>query len=75
MSEKYSLNKTDMMKVGKGALIATGGALLTYLTAVVGDIDFTLNYQSTALNLTPFVAALLSVLINAASKFLEGRSS
>jgi hypothetical protein len=75
MSQKYALTKTDLMKIGKGALIAIGGAFLTYLSAVIGDINFTVNYQDNALNLTPFVSATISILINASWKFLEGQSS
>lgn len=73
MSKPLSLNKTDLAKIGKGALIATGGALLTYVTAISTDVDFTVNVRDSALNLTPFVTAILSILINAAWKFLEGQ--
>ena len=75
MSQQYSLNKTDLAKIGKGALIAVGGALLTYLTAIVSDINFTINYQDTALNLTPFVSAILSILINTGWKFIENQKT
>jgi hypothetical protein len=75
MSQQYSLTKTDLLKIGKGALIATGGALLTYLAAVVTDVNFTVNYHDNAMNLTPFATAILSILINAGWKFLEGQKS
>ena len=73
MSQPYTLNKTDLMKIGRGALVATGGALLTYLAGVAADVNFTVNYQNAAVNLTPFVTAILSILINAAWKFLQGQ--
>ena len=65
-SKKYSLNKGDLGKVGRGALIAVGGAGLTFVAATYGDIDFGVY--------TPFVVAFLGVLINVARKYLAGLS-
>lgn len=59
----YSLNKEDMLKVGKGLLIACGGAGLTYLAEVVGLIDFGVY--------TPLIVAGAGVLVNFARKFLQ----
>lgn len=39
-SPSMSLNKENLKKIGKGALIAIAGALLTYGTEVVAQIDF-----------------------------------
>jgi hypothetical protein len=64
-STKYTLTKTDMTKVLVGALIAIGGAFLTYLASAITQIDFGVY--------TPVVVALSSILINAAKKFLEGK--
>ena len=33
-SKKYELNKVDLIKIGTGAGIAVGGALVTYLLEV-----------------------------------------
>jgi len=62
MSKPFSLNKKDLVKVGEGALIAMGGAGLTYLATVVNQIDFGVW--------TPLVVAALSVLTNLVKKFL-----
>lgn len=66
-SAKYTLNKNDVMKILKGAGIALGGAALTYLLQILPDIDFG--------NYTPAVVALLSILINAGLKFINGKKS
>ena len=65
-SKKYSLNKIDLGKIGKGALVAIGGAGLAYAATTYGDVDFGVY--------TPFVVALLGVLINVARKYLAGLS-
>jgi hypothetical protein len=61
MSIKYSLNKKDMKKVGKGAGIALGGALLTYIAQVVPNIDFG--------EFTPLIVAFASILVNFGLKY------
>ena len=63
-SRKLKLNETDMKKVGKGLLIAIGGAVLTYTSQVVMQIDWGLY--------TPMVVAGSSVLINLGWKFVKG---
>lgn len=63
-SNQYSLNKIDWRKIGIGALIATGSALVTYLAQVITQINFGVY--------APFVYILSSVLINGARKFLQG---
>ena len=62
MSERLELNKEDMKKVGKGLLIAMGGAGLTYLAEVVGLINFGAS--------TPLVVMGAGVLINFARKLI-----
>ena len=62
MSYRFELNKEDMKKVGKGCLIAAGGAVLTYLAGVVGFIDFGAS--------TPFIVMGVGVLINFLRKFV-----
>ena len=65
MSKAYSLNKTDLLKIAKGANIALGGAILTYLASILGEIDFG--------SYTALVVAVGSILINAGLKFIEGK--
>jgi len=65
MSEKYTLNKEDIVKILTGLGIAVGGAALTYLSEAMTQIDFG--------TWTPAVVALWSVLVNIARKFLAGK--
>jgi len=65
MSEKYTLNKEDGLKIAKGAGIAVGGAVLVYLAEVLPKVDFG--------EYTPIVVAILSILINAGIKFFKGK--
>ena len=53
----------DWLKIGKGALIASAGAGLTYLSANVMGSDFGMY--------TPVVVAGWSIFVNLAKKFLE----
>jgi hypothetical protein len=36
-SQKFSLDRADLIKIGKGALIAAAGAVAAYLTTVAAD--------------------------------------
>ena len=64
MSKKYTLNKEDLKSIGKGLLIACGGAALTYLTDAISAIDFGIY--------TPAVVAFWSVVVNIVRKWLAG---
>lgn len=66
-SKRFSLNKADMQKVATGALVAIGGALLTYLTQTVANIDFG--------DFTPVAVALSSILVNVARKYIADYSA
>jgi hypothetical protein len=57
------MDKTKLTKIAKGAGIAAGGALLTYLLGQLPNINFG--------SYTPLATAAFSILINAALKFLE----
>jgi len=63
-SEILKLNKTDWKSIGRGALIAIAGVLLTYGSEVIAQIDFG--------NYTPIVVAFWSVVANVGKKFLSG---
>lgn len=65
-SKKYTLDGIDWKKIGVGALIALGGALLTYFQEVVAQIDFGV-YQGLAV-------AVNSIIVNAVRKFLSNYS-
>lgn len=64
MSDRFTLNKEDGLKILKGAGIAAGGALLTYLLEILPNIDFG--------SYTLILAPILSILINAGLKFITG---
>lgn len=64
--KKYTLGQEDLLAIAKGAAIAVGGALLTYLATVVGQVDFG--------TWTPLVVAVAGILINAGRKVLDGES-
>ena len=62
-SVKYKLNKEDGLKIGKGALIASGGALIAYLIATLPQIDLGTS--------TPILVAVASIVLNAALKWMK----
>jgi len=64
-SNKFQLNKQDFKKIAVGALVALGGALLTYAAQVVSNTNFGVY--------TPFVVVLAGVLVNAGRKALNGK--
>ena len=62
-SKKYKLNLADGKRIGLGAGMALGGALLTYIASVVSQVDFGAY--------TPIIVALAGILVNAGRKFLK----
>jgi len=65
-SKLYKLNKVDGLKIAKGAGIAVGGALLTYVASILNLIDFGPS--------TPIIVGLLSIGVNAGLKLLSGKN-
>ena len=59
----FLLNKEQWISIGKGLLIAVGGAVITYLTQISTQIDFG--------QFTPLMVAGFSVAINYLRKSLE----
>lgn len=62
MSNICKLDKIDCKKIGKGALIAVAGCLLTYITQEIGNINFG-DWQ-------PLVVAGWSVIVNIVRKWI-----
>lgn len=62
-SERYALTVEDSQKIGKGLLIAIGGAALTYLSEMIPNVDFG--------QWTPVVVAAWSAVLNIARKYLS----
>lgn len=65
VSPKFSLNKNDLLKIGKGALIALAGALGTYLLTLTNVVDAGIY--------TPLLVAGLSIVANTLVKFASGK--
>lgn len=65
MSKQFRLNKEDGLKIAKGAGIAVGGALLTYIAQLIPNVDFG-AYSA-------LCVAIFSILINAGIKFLQNK--
>lgn len=59
------MNKTQLKKIAKGAGIAGGGAVLTYLLGELPNVDFGAY--------TALAVAIFSTLINTGLKFLESQ--
>lgn len=59
----FTFTKENLIKIAKGAGIAIGGALLTYLAQFISDTDFG--------QWTPVVVALGGIIINAGREFLK----
>ena len=64
-SKKYKLDKKDLAKVGKGALIAIGGGAVVYGLNVLPLIEFG--------QYTPLVMVLIMPLLNIARKWFAGK--
>jgi hypothetical protein len=64
MSDKYALNSADIIKIAKGLLIAVGGAAITYLLAILPNVDFG-QYSF-------IIFPLASTGLNAALKYFQG---
>ena len=61
---KYTLGKEDLEKIAKGAIIAVGGALLTYLTNILTQVNFG--------DFTGIAVAVGGIIINTCWKVLDG---
>ncbi len=61
---RFSFDKETMIKIGKGALIASVGALLTYLAQTLSNMDFGIY--------TPAVVAVMSILVNMSKEWKKG---
>ena len=62
-SASLKLNKTDLKKIAVGAAIAASGAVLTYATDIIPQIDWGV-YK-------PVIVAIAAILVNAGWKILR----
>lgn len=63
MNNAYSFRGIEWKKVGTGALVAIGGALLTYVSTFVAGSDFG--------PYTPIVVAVWGIVVNVARKYVQ----
>ncbi len=59
----FTFTKENLIKIARGAGIAMGGALLTYLATFISETDFGIY--------TPLVVAMGGIIINAGREFLK----
>jgi len=64
MQESFKFDAVTLKKIGTGALIAGGGAILTYIAENMTALDFG--------SATPLVVAVLSIAINALREYIKG---
>ena len=65
MQKKHSFDKETLQKILKGALIAGTGTAALYILNALGTIDF-------GSVVTPLVAAVVPILVNAIKEYLKG---
>lgn len=65
MSQKaFSFDKVTVGKIARGAAIAGGGAVLTYILQAIASTDFG--------NFTPIVVAVCGIALNALKEYMKG---
>ena len=62
---KKQFDQETLVKIGKGALIAATGAAALYILSALGTIDF-------GSAITPIVAVIIPVLVNAVKEWTKG---
>lgn len=65
-SKSFKINSLDWKKIGVGAGVAIVGALLTYVSSWITDVDF--------YGWTPIVVAVWSVIANIGRKWVADNS-
>ncbi len=74
-SKKYSLNHTDLTKIGVGALVTSAGALLAFLATVATEIDYTVVVGGATLDFTAPAIVFFGAVIEAGRRFLTDYSA
>lgn len=64
-SKRYTLNKEDLKKIGRGAFMAIGGALVVFLLDLLPNLDLG--------EYTPVLIPVVSIALNSADKFFRGK--
>lgn len=66
-SPKYRFNSEDLGKIGRGALLAMGGALVVYATDLLPMVEWG--------QWTPIATGVGAILLNTVRKWLAGQAS
>jgi hypothetical protein len=70
-SSKYTLNKTDLWKIGRGLLVTVVATILTYIASIYANVNYTITVgQGQVLNLTPFLIPIIGAGLELARRWL-----
>jgi len=61
-TSSFTFKGVNWVKIGRGALVASAGALLTYIATIIPTLDIPASYL-------PFITAILGVLVNVVRKW------
>ena len=65
MQKAFSFDKETLISILKGAGIATGGALCTYLLTILPTLEIG--------EFTPVITAIASIIINTIYQYIKGK--
>lgn len=74
-SPKGKMFKGDWQKVGKGALIAAVGAIAASLYTAASGSSLVIELNGVSMDISPFLGAIASVVVNMVRKWQTGPSS
>jgi len=74
-SVKYQLNKTDLWKIFRGFLVVLGGAILTYLSTIYLNIDYSFTANGKVIDLAPLMVPVLGSLIEIGRRWITNYNS
>jgi len=66
-SPKYKFNREDLQKIGRGALLAMGGALVVYATDILPMVDWG--------SWAPVATGVGAILLNSLRKWVAGQAT
>jgi hypothetical protein len=69
-SEKYALNLTDLWKITRGALIVLGGALVTYISSIYMNVNYTVHLHGLIVDTSPIATVFIGSLLEAGRRYL-----
>lgn len=69
-SESFKLNKVDLIKIAKFLLYVTLGAILTGVSQVYLNIDWSIHFGGNVYDFSPIITVLISTAIRALKSFV-----